>query len=135
MAQAGLEIRAKIDAEIFKTLIAIHGGGSIALLTFLQFLLREAHGNEYQALAYGVLWGLVSYQIGIIFALGTLGLQENVPSSMTNAGCWVERCHTGFRVSGSTNPGSAIAATCVWGYRYSPLSWLGSLSFTVATKH
>lgn len=69
MDAPGLEIRAKIDAEIFKTLILIHGGGSIALLTFLQFLLREAHGNEYEALAYGILWGLVSYQTGIIFAV------------------------------------------------------------------
>jgi hypothetical protein len=69
MAQTGVEIRAKIDAEIFKTLIAIHGGGSITLLTFLQFLLREAHGNEYQALAYGILWGLGSYQIGIFLAV------------------------------------------------------------------
>ena len=38
---SGLEIRANIDAEIFKTLVLIHGAGSVALLTFLPFVLRE----------------------------------------------------------------------------------------------
>ena len=64
---SGLEIRAEIDAQIAKVLILIHGGGSIALLTFLQFVLAEK--SEYDALAYGILWGLVCYQIGIIFAI------------------------------------------------------------------
>ena len=64
---SGLEIRAEIDAQIAKALILIHGGGSIALLTFLQFVLGEK--SEYDALAYGILWGLVCYQIGIIFAI------------------------------------------------------------------
>ena len=54
---SGLEIRAKIDAEIFKTLVLIHGGGSVALLTFLPFVLREDFKYEGAALAHGILWG------------------------------------------------------------------------------
>ena len=42
---SGLEIRVNIDAEIFKTLVLIHGGASVALLTFLPFVLRE--GAQY----------------------------------------------------------------------------------------
>ena len=62
----GLEIRAQIDTELVKGLLIINGGGSIALLTFLPTILGKP---EYLPLSKAVLWGLFSFQIGLVSAV------------------------------------------------------------------
>jgi hypothetical protein len=39
----GIERRAQIDTETFKGLLAINGGGTIALLSFLAAILNKAN--------------------------------------------------------------------------------------------
>lgn len=63
---SGLEIRAQIDAELVKGLLIINGGGSVALLTFLPVILGEP---EYVPLSKAVLWGLLSFQVGLVAAV------------------------------------------------------------------
>ena len=63
---SGREIRANIDVENFKGLLLVNSGGSIALLAFLPFALKEP---GYEMLAWHILWGLVCYQIGLVCAL------------------------------------------------------------------
>lgn len=66
MAQAGRAIRANIDVENFKGLLLVNGGGSVALLAFLPSVLEKP---GYEALACYILWGLLCYQFGLVFAL------------------------------------------------------------------
>lgn len=62
----GLNIRAEIDAENVKGLLLINGGAAIALLAFLPHVLGKP---EYVALARAILWGLVVFQAGLLFAV------------------------------------------------------------------
>ncbi len=66
MVSKGVEIRAQIDTELVKGLLVINGGGSVALLAFLPAILGEP---EYAPLAKAVLWGLLSFQVGLISAV------------------------------------------------------------------
>jgi len=63
---SGLEIRAQIDSENLKGLLVANGGGAVALLTFLPFILGKPC---YVRLAQAVLWALLSCQSGLVFAL------------------------------------------------------------------
>jgi hypothetical protein len=62
----GREIRANIDNENFKGLLLVNGGGSVALLTFLVFALKEP---GYQTLAREVISALACYQVGLVCAV------------------------------------------------------------------
>ena len=66
MTSKGVEIRAQIDTELVKGLLVINGGGSIALLAFLPAILGKP---EYAPLAKAVLWGLLSFQVGLVAAV------------------------------------------------------------------
>ena len=63
---SGLEIRAQIDTESLRGLLVANGGGAVALLTFLPFILARPC---YAPLAKGILWALLSCQLGLVFAL------------------------------------------------------------------
>lgn len=62
----GLKIRATIDADVVKGLLMINGGGAVALLAFLPVVLGE---SDYKALANAVLWGLLIFPAGLVFAV------------------------------------------------------------------
>lgn len=66
MTSKGVEIRAQIDTELVKGLLVINGGGSVALLAFLPTILGKP---EYAPLAKSVLWGLLSFQVGLVAAV------------------------------------------------------------------
>lgn len=62
----GLEIRAQIDTENVKGLFLVNGGAAVALLAFLPAVLDKP---AYESLARAVLWSLVIYQVGLLFAI------------------------------------------------------------------
>lgn len=62
----GLEIRAQIDTENVKGLLLINGGAAIALLAFLPAVIDKP---EFVALARAVLWSLLVFQLGLLFAI------------------------------------------------------------------
>jgi hypothetical protein len=62
----GLEIRAQIDTENVKGLLLINGGAAIALLAFLPGILDKP---EYESLARAILWSLLIFQVGLVFAV------------------------------------------------------------------
>jgi hypothetical protein len=62
----GVEIRARLDAETARGLLLINGGAAVALLAFLPTALEN---TSYDALARAIMWGLLSYQAGLFFAL------------------------------------------------------------------
>ena len=62
----GIEIRARLDAETARGLLLINGGAAVALLAFLPTALEK---TNYDALARSIMWGLLSYQAGLFFAL------------------------------------------------------------------
>ncbi len=62
----GLEIRAQIDTEGLRGLLVVSGGGAVALLAFLPFILGKPC---YAPLAQGVLYALLSCQLGLVLAL------------------------------------------------------------------
>ena len=61
-----LEIRAQIDTENVKALLQINGGGVVALLAFLPYVLGKP---EYLPLAHSILWGLLIFQVGLLAAV------------------------------------------------------------------
>lgn len=63
---SGLEIRAQIDTENLKGLLLVNGGGAVAFLTFLPTILGKPC---YAPLAQAMLEGLLSCQLGLVFAL------------------------------------------------------------------
>ena len=63
---AGIEQRAQIDTETFKGLLAINGGGAIALLSFLAAILNKPNVN---ALVHAVLWGVMVMMLGVVAAV------------------------------------------------------------------
>jgi hypothetical protein len=62
----GLEIRAQIDAENVKGLLLVNGGAAVALLAFLPNALDNP---GYESLAHAILWSLLIFQAGLIFAV------------------------------------------------------------------
>ena len=62
----GLEIRAQIDTENVKGLLIVNGGAAIALLAFLPGVLDKP---AYESLARAILWGLLIFQVGLLFAI------------------------------------------------------------------
>jgi len=62
----GLKIRAEIDTENVKGLLLINGGAAVALLAFLPYVLGKP---EYESLARAILWGLLIFQAGLVFAV------------------------------------------------------------------
>jgi hypothetical protein len=62
----GVEIRAQIDSENVKGLLLMNGGGAIALLAFLPHILGDP---EFSALAHAILWSLLTFQGGLLFAI------------------------------------------------------------------
>jgi hypothetical protein len=62
----GLEIRAQIDAENVKGLLLVNGGAAVALLAFLPNVLDKP---GYESLAHAILWSLLIFQAGLIFAV------------------------------------------------------------------
>lgn len=62
----GLEIRAAIDTDTVKGLLAINGGGAVASLAFLPAVLGKP---EYQLLVESVLWALLLFQFGLLAAV------------------------------------------------------------------
>ena len=62
----GLKIRAVIDADVVKGLLIINGGGAVALLAFLPVALGKP---EYRPLANAVLYGLLIFSTGLVFAV------------------------------------------------------------------
>jgi hypothetical protein len=62
----GLKIRAAIDTENVKGLLLINGGAAVALLAFLPHVLDKP---GYDSLARAILWALLLFQAGLIFAV------------------------------------------------------------------
>ena len=62
----GLEIRAQIDTENVKGLLLINGGAAIALLAFLPGVLDKP---GYESLVRAILWSLLIFQVGLVFAV------------------------------------------------------------------
>lgn len=62
----GLDIRAQIDTENVKGLLLVNGGAAVALLAFLPTVLDKP---TYEPLARAVLWGVLIFQIGLLFAI------------------------------------------------------------------
>jgi len=62
----GLEIRAQIDTENVKGLLLVNGGGAVALLAFLPYVLGRP---GYEAIARAIIWSLGIYQIGLVSAV------------------------------------------------------------------
>jgi hypothetical protein len=62
----GLEIRAQIDTENVKGLLIVNGGAAVALLAFLPGILDK---HDYEFLARAILWALLVFQGGLIFAI------------------------------------------------------------------
>ena len=62
----GVERRAQIDAETVKGLLAVNGGGAVAMLGFLQAIIDKP---DLAPLAFGVLIALVAFPFGIVAAL------------------------------------------------------------------
>lgn len=66
MSNKGIDRRAEIDAQTVKALLLIHGGGAVALLTFLPTVLGEP---AYEPLLGGTLWALCSLFVGLIITV------------------------------------------------------------------
>jgi hypothetical protein len=62
----GLKLRYGIDAAGVRGLLLINGGAAVALLAFLPTALSKP---AYGSLANGVLWALLLYQAGLVFAI------------------------------------------------------------------
>ena len=62
----GLDIRAQIDTENVKGLLIVNGGAAIALLAFLPGVIDKP---VYETLARAILWGLLIFQLGLVFAI------------------------------------------------------------------
>jgi hypothetical protein len=62
----GLKIRSDIDTENVKGLLLINGGAAVALLTFLPNVFGKV---GYESLSRSILWGLLIFQFGLIFAI------------------------------------------------------------------
>jgi len=99
-----IEIRAQIDTETFEALVALNGGGALALLSVLTFAL--SHSNK-TALAHPVLIGILILLAGLI--------------------CAVVHNHLRWRCSLAHDQGRGGAAVCWWGRAF---MWL-SLGFFV----
>ena len=61
-----VKIRADIDTENVKGLLLINGGAAVALLTFLPHVLDKP---GFETLAKAILWSLLLFQLGLIFAV------------------------------------------------------------------
>lgn len=62
----GMQIRAQIDSESVKGLLLLNGGGAIALLAFLPTILGK---EEFEVLVKFILFGLLLFQSGLVFAV------------------------------------------------------------------
>ena len=62
----GIKIRAEIDTENVKGLLLINGGAAVALLAFLPNVLDKP---DFEPLARAILWGLLIFQAGLLFAI------------------------------------------------------------------
>ena len=62
----GLEIRAQIDTENVRGLLLINGGASVALLAFLPSVIDKP---GYEPLVRAILWGMLFFQLGLLFAV------------------------------------------------------------------
>ena len=62
----GIEIRAQIDTENVRGLLLVNGGAAVALLAFLPVVLDKP---GYEPLARALLWALLIFQAGLLFAL------------------------------------------------------------------
>ena len=62
----GVERRSQIDAETVKGLLAVNGGGAVAMLGFLQAIIDKP---DVAPLVYGTLIALVAFPAGIVTAL------------------------------------------------------------------
>src|SRR5688572_21708421 len=61
-----VELRERIDAETVKALIAVNGGGAVALLAFLPNILGKP---GYADLAHGMLVALMIFPLGVAAAI------------------------------------------------------------------
>ncbi|TLM64575.1 MAG: hypothetical protein FDZ69_11610 [Deltaproteobacteria bacterium] len=62
----GREIRAVIDTETVRGLLLINGGGAVALLAFLPWVLQKP---ELTGLARAIIWSVFTFQAGLVFAV------------------------------------------------------------------
>jgi hypothetical protein len=62
----GVKIRAQIVTENVKGLLLVNGGAAVALLAFLSSVLDKP---GYEFLAYAILWSLLLFQAGLVFAV------------------------------------------------------------------
>lgn len=68
----GIELRSQIDTETFKGLLAINGGGALALLSFVAALLNKGDENAIRYLSpllHAALLGIVFLMVGVTAAV------------------------------------------------------------------
>jgi len=112
----GLKIRADIDSENVKGLLLINGGAAIALLAFLPHVLGKP---EFGALARAILWGLVVFQAGLLFAVAHNRLRRK---------CSLVYEQYNFRPPGCQIFGRKLSEPCVC-RASSVVMWLSVLAF------
>lgn len=62
----GVHIRAQIDADSMKAMLAVAGGGAVGLLTFLPYVLGKPC---MQGITAGVIWGLMSLVTSVVLCI------------------------------------------------------------------
>jgi hypothetical protein len=62
----GVELRAQIDTETVKGLLAVNGGGAVAMMAFLPSILSKP---EFWQLTQGILIALLLFPTGMLCAL------------------------------------------------------------------
>jgi len=120
----GKEIRAQIDSENVRGLLLVNGGGAVALLTFLPFVLGKV---GYEPLARCVLFGLLVLQFGLVCALSHNRLRR--------------KCSELYEYGMTSSPQEHPDGCIKFGYKFrepclcvrsTALMWLSLLSFVLA---
>lgn len=114
-----LEIRAQIDTENVKALLLINGGGAVALLAFLPYVLPRA---EYVLLTQKIIWALLIYQIGLFLAVLHNHLRRK---------CSIEYQRHGYKPPPCKLFGRPLKEPCVCHVSWSCM-WGSALAFMAA---
>jgi len=120
----GTKIRAQIDTDSMKAMLAVAGGGSVALLAFLPYLLGKP---DMQQFARAVVWGLISFQVSLLLCLLHNVLRRRCSAVYERA--WSEDKQPkpgnilGWQLE--THPG-----VCFWSWTF---LWLAVVAFAVGS--
>ena len=126
----GVKIRAQIDTDSMKAMLAVAGGGSVALLAFLPYLLGK---QDMAALTRAVVWALLYYQLSLVVCLVHNVLRRHCSAKYEAA--WAETV-PGKPIK-QPEPGSVLGVklkkhptVCFWSWTF---LWLAVVAFAAGS--